>query len=229
MHAPRTLKAGDVTKLGCIPITSPVRTLIDLAGSTEVAALEDALDDALRRSLVTIASMRRRLERTANNGRRGLVVLRDLVDARAGRPASGSGFENRVLRLLRAAQLPEPVVQHQVYDAQGVFVGRVDFAYPHLRLAIEVDGDAWHTSRKARDHDIERQNKLEALGWHVLRIRWTQVEKDPDGVVGMVWRCLATLGGDNPHQSRKREVFGATNPPQTWQRRARPPSAPVRH
>jgi very-short-patch-repair endonuclease len=46
---------------------------------------------------------------------------------------------------------------------------KLDLAYPEIRLAIEVDGFAVHSTRSAFDHDRTRENLLVTGGWTVLR------------------------------------------------------------
>ena len=55
-------------------------------------------------------------------------------------------------------------------------MARVDFAYPELKLAIEVDGFAAHSTVDAFRRDRVRQNALVAAGWTVLRFTWPEVD-----------------------------------------------------
>jgi predicted transcriptional regulator of viral defense system len=70
------LSAVDMTTVDAIPVTTPARTIIDLASLVGRDAVEEALDDALRRRLVTIARIRWRLTELARLGRPGVVVVR---------------------------------------------------------------------------------------------------------------------------------------------------------
>lgn len=202
IHLPRTLRPKDITRIGVIPITTLARTLLDLAAAIDVPALEDALDDATRRELVTPKAMLSRLRATEANGRRGLASLERLVRERLGKPTSGSGLENRARRLFRDAGLPPPIAQHVIRAPDGSFVARVDFAYPHVRLAIEIDGYERHSSRSRWESDRNRQNRLVAQGWYPLRITSRQVRHQPDDVVALVWRRLTTLERAERHQRR---------------------------
>jgi very-short-patch-repair endonuclease len=83
-----------------------------------------------------------------------------------------------------------PVVQHEIRDANGAFVARVDFAWPDLRLVVEVDGFAFHADRAAYRRDRERLNELERLGWRVLRFTWEDVRHRPEHVLTLVRECL---------------------------------------
>jgi very-short-patch-repair endonuclease len=155
--------------------------LIDIAGCVDADAVEEAFDDALRRRLVTVARLRRRLRDLGPAGRRGSRLLGEFTDARAGvARVPESGFETRLQRVLRAAGLPTPVVQHRI----GAY--RVDFAYPDARVAIEADGFRWHSTRQQWDRDRARRNALTTMGWTVLHVTWTQLRERPADVIEAV-------------------------------------------
>jgi very-short-patch-repair endonuclease len=71
-------------------------------------------------------------------------------------------------------------------------IARVDLAYPDARLAIEVDGHAFHSSRRDWQRDRHRQNALIRLGWRVYRVTWEDATRRPRQVVSDV----AALLGD---------------------------------
>lgn len=71
--------------------------------------------------------------------------------------------------ILIRAGLPEPIIGHTVYH-DGYFVGTPDLAYPHLRLAIEYEGDGHRTSRRVFEDDLVRKELFEAAGWRVVRV-----------------------------------------------------------
>jgi len=182
VHRPMPLARADVTKIDGIPVTTVARTLIDIAGVAPAGVLEEALDDALHRKLVTVARLRRRIQETGCRGRRGSGVLADLVGARhASRKVPQSVFETRLLRVLRGAGFPPPAIQHKIRTRAGLAV--LDFAYVEHRVAIEADGFQWHSSRQQWDHDRARRNALTVLGWTVIHVTWLQLRDRPDEVV----------------------------------------------
>jgi hypothetical protein len=153
----------DVRRLGVIPVTSPARTLLDIAGIVHPATLEDALDDLWRRDLVTIA---RCLDLLAQLGKhRGNKVLRALLNERTGKRPSGSGRENVVRRLIVAAGLPAPDTQVPIFSSSGRFIARPDLAYPDAKLYIEFDSTRWHATEESLARDHLRHNRLAAEGW----------------------------------------------------------------
>lgn len=181
IHRPIALPAGDVTSVDAIPVTTVARTLIDVAGVVPRELLEEALDDALRRKLVSIPRLRWRLQETARMGTPGAAALKALIDARAsGEAVPQSVFESRLLRLLRKAGLPEPALQHEIRD-NGRLVAVVDFAYPNARLAIEAEGYRWHSGRARFERDLARRNALTGLGWRVIHVAWSDLAA-PEGV-----------------------------------------------
>ena len=189
VHRPVALSKRDVTMIGVIPITSPARTIVDLAGRTDPSRLEDVLDDAIRRGLVTARAVDRR---TAELGTRpGLRELRRLTGERIGRRPSGTGWENKVRRLLTSHGLPEPVREYSVKGPDGSEIARVDLAYPEARLPIEYDGYETHGNRKAFVADRRRWNKLRDAGWPPLLVTDRDLKECPDVIVGHVRRALA--------------------------------------
>jgi hypothetical protein len=200
---PRTLTVRDVSRLGVVSITTPGRTLLDLASTVDEIALEDALDEAIRRQLVTAKGLAKRVRDTDPRGRCGIPVLRKLLHERIETAVSDSTLENIVRRAFNAAGLPPPVPQFEIFTPDGSLIARVDFAYPDARLAIEVDGYEFHSSRAAWERDRLRQNEIVSLGWFVLRTTKRQIRAQPERFVMQVWRRLTTLGVAERHQKRR--------------------------
>lgn len=62
-------------------------------------------------------------------------------------------------------------------------LARLDFAWPDCRLAVEVDGRAFHSADQAFESDRDRRNDLEAAGWMVLNVTWKALRNSPDSVL----------------------------------------------
>ncbi len=185
LHTTRALRCDG------IPVTPPARTLVDLGAVVHERVVERALDTALVRHLVTLNELRATLDLLGRKGRRGAGVLRCLLDDRSDAAAgSESVLEARMWRLCRDHGLPEPVGQHEVRNGRRL-VGRVDFAFLRVRLAIEVDGYEHHASLRAFRHDRARQNELVATGWTVLRFTWHDVTQQPERVATSIAAFLA--------------------------------------
>jgi very-short-patch-repair endonuclease len=165
VHESKALDKTDIVVVDGIPTTTVARTLFDLGAQYRIGFVELALEDALRRGLVTLDELDRTVRRLSRPGRPGSVTLRRLVQGRLGshRPTE-SVMETKLLQAIRAAGLPEPQVQYEVW-AGDAFIGRVDFAYPDAKIAIEYDSDEHHTGRSATNRDRARRHELIAAGW----------------------------------------------------------------
>jgi very-short-patch-repair endonuclease len=88
-----------------------------------------------------------------------------------------SVLEDAFLRLLRDANLPIPATNAHIGGFQ------VDAVWRAHRIAVELDGWASHHTRSAFEHDRERDAKLTASGWRVIRFTHHQVIRRPDRVI----------------------------------------------
>jgi very-short-patch-repair endonuclease len=151
--------------------------------------VRSAVEESLRRKLVTIALLRDALKRL---DRRRANKLRELLGRYAqGEPISESELERAFLELLEKAGLPLPAKQRALF-ADGRW--RVDFVYEDARLVIELDGYAWHSTPDAFERDHARDTALAAKGFRVMRLTWNMVQKTPDQVVAWVREALGPQG-----------------------------------
>ena len=167
-----------------VPITSPARTLVDLASLLDEEKLEIALENFLHRGLTTSLAISRSLEGVGRH--KGTGILRRLLEARDG-GALESPLEVKVWRLLRRAGL-RPVRQYRVQCGERRY--RLDFAFPKWKVAVEADGFVAHGGRRSFIADRRRLADLAAAGWVVLPITWGDCVQQPAAVVGRVRAAL---------------------------------------
>jgi very-short-patch-repair endonuclease len=197
IHRVLNLDSSDLASLAGIPVTSPARTLLDLCGPRIVndrAVLEVAMDDALRRRLTSRPRLEWTLNRLGRQGRPGTKIMKQLLQERA--PASGvsaSELETRLIKTLRAANLPLPHCEYPIKD-RGELLARVDLAYPEAGLAIEADGYRFHSGRVAWQRDRRRRNALTSRGWRVLHVTWDDLRARSDEVIEEIRKALETPG-----------------------------------
>lgn len=188
VHQATSLPARHLTVVEGIFVTRVARTLVDLAATVPPSRTERALENALSMGLVTAESVRAVLREAGGRGRPGSALVgRLLADRGEGYVATASELETRFVALVRSAGLPEPVRQFNSGDGDG-WVGRVDFAYPRLRILIELDSRRHHSAKLDFEADRARDNRLAAAGWRVLRITWRQLTEHPDDVVELLRR-----------------------------------------
>lgn len=200
IHRTRVIGAGDIRRRRGIRLTSPARTLLDIAGMVAADVLEGAVDDALRRRICTLLHVRRCLDDRGPNGVRGWAILDRFVRERIGTNPTGSGKETTFRRGLINRRLPLPVAQYAVLDARGRFVARPDFAYPDIKLAIEVDGSHHRDPRQWRA-DLARQNRLTVAGWHFLRFPRTDRAGQREAF-DTIEAALSAFGEPDPSSAR---------------------------
>jgi hypothetical protein len=210
VHRPRIWSPADRTSIGAIPVTTPSRTILDLASLVRAEVLGDAIDEFNRRALVNVASLLDRVSRMNPQGRRGVGVLRRLLAERVGVAPPGSRRERDLGHLLVRAGLPAPVPQYVVRTPSGAFVGCVDYAYPDEKVAIEFDGYEKHSSRRQWEGDRVRQNRLVALGWYPLRVTSEQIDRSEADVVATVWGVLSAHRPRNTPQTQPGPRSGAS-------------------
>jgi very-short-patch-repair endonuclease len=179
----RALSPGEITRRRGIPVTTPVRTALDLA---RIHPLDDAVvavDQFLRPGLVFLDEVRTAAAtRTGRDCRRVRAVLH-LADGLAESPQ-----ETRLRLLLHRSTLPRPVAQHRIHVGD-VFVARVDFGWPDARLAVEYDG-AWHGERQQVAKDRRRLNQVTAAGWRVIFVTAADL-RHPERLIARVQAALA--------------------------------------
>jgi very-short-patch-repair endonuclease len=177
-----SLESRDVSLLDRIPVTSPARTLLDLASVVRPHVLERALAESQVRRLVDRQSIADQLRR--HPSRPGIRALRRICELERGPSLTRSEAERRMLQLLRAAELPQSLLNAKAGRYE------VDFLWPEQRVVLEVDGYAYHSNRRAFERDRRRDATLAASGYTVLRVTWRQLVEAPEAVVA---RLAATL------------------------------------
>ena len=176
IHRRRNLSAGDRSCWERIPVTSPGRTLLDLA-SVLPRQLEVAVNEADKLGLIDPESL---LEEVDGHPRAaGAPALRRVLD-RHTFALTDSELERRFLRLLRRAGLRRPETQ------QPVCGFHVDFLWPELRLIVETDGLRYHRTAAQQARDRHRDQALTVAGFIVLRFTHSQVRYEAE-------RVLATM------------------------------------
>lgn len=170
------VEPDEITLVDDIRVTTPARTVLDIARSEGFEQSVVAGDSTLRRGLTTTTELREHLRRARHRpGCRRAALVLDFLDGR-----SEDVGESRSRILLHQAGLPAPQVQARVFSDDEICVGRVDFLFPDLGVIGEFDGpiDRRATLRgpvpaaQIITAEQEREARLRALGWVVVRWRW---------------------------------------------------------
>jgi very-short-patch-repair endonuclease len=167
-----------------IPVTSPIRTLVDLATRLTEPQLEAAVNEADKLGLVDPERLRRALETMTRQS--GVPALRRLLDRRVFR-LTDSELERRFLRLVSSAALPMPETGREINGF------RVDFFWRELGLVVETDGLSYHRTPSQQAKDRRRDQIHAAAGLTTLRFTHEQVRFEPGSVRETLRRVIARL------------------------------------
>jgi very-short-patch-repair endonuclease len=186
IHRAAALGAGETGEVDGVPVTSPARTLLDLALMAGRRDLERVAAEADRRGLVTREAIAALLAHHRHHP--GAARLRDVWDEDDGPALTRSEAEALLLELLRKARLPHPRCNFRVAGFE------VDFCWPDRRLIAEVDGYAYHGSPRPFQADRRRDAALTLAGYRVLRFTWKQLAREPEATVAVLARAIFQHG-----------------------------------
>ncbi len=169
-----------------LPVVDRATAVLDHLTQLQPAEADQLADRALQRGWLTRDDVTRRLRtqpgRTGNRGLRRLEgQLRDGAAARS---------ERLLHQILRRAQIGGWVANYDLW-LDGTLVAVIDVAFPRLRLALEVDGWAFHSDVERFRRDRRRQNGLVLARWTVLRFTWADLTERPGYVVATIRLAIA--------------------------------------
>jgi hypothetical protein len=189
------LESEDITTVAGLPVTTPARTVADCLRHLAAFDSVPIADAALHRGLFTLDDVRNVLQRQANWPYAGVAVMSlPLVDRRRESP-----LESRSAVVMHRYELPPPEPQVTIYDANGRFVAKVDFAWLRRGVVGEADGRGKYADGDdpvaVFDAEKDRQARLEALGLSVVRWNARHLLGDPPVLVERLRTAFAAGDG----------------------------------
>jgi very-short-patch-repair endonuclease len=177
------MEPGDAMTYRGVPITAPLRTVLDVAATLRGRRLEELLDRAERR--LDFTELRRRLE--AHPNRPGSPSLQAVLSHyTVGSTLTRSELEEAFVRLCDDHALPRPEANTHI---EGI---ECDFVWRDARLIVEVDGYGFHRVRSVFVSDREKDVILRLAGWTVLRFVYEHVTDRAAWVAAAIRRSLAS-------------------------------------
>jgi very-short-patch-repair endonuclease len=161
------LPASHVTVRGGIPVTTPIRTLLDLAAVLSLGALARAFEQAQVKLHMPPAPLA--AEVLSRPRHRGNAKLRRILPGAVDPTDVRSVLELRFLRLCASSGIPRPRVNVRI----GAWTP--DFLWPDHRLVVETDGFDFHRTAAARRRDATKDEVLRGEGFTVVRLTWAEV------------------------------------------------------
>lgn len=194
LHRVATLGPEERTRRDGIPITTPLRSLVDIAALVRTRELEQAVAHGEREGLVSAEELLAFARRHPR--RMGIPRLREVLEAHGGPALTRSEAEARFLRLVRRARLPAP----ETNAPCGGF--ELDFFWRVEGIAVEVDGYRYHSSRSSFERDRRRGARLAALGVQVIPLTWKQIVDDEIATAVQLGQALARARAGASRQGR---------------------------
>jgi very-short-patch-repair endonuclease len=178
------LAATDALEQNGIPVTSPLRTLVDLATELRPLGVERAVNETDKRDLIDPEALRAALDRY--EGEPGAPLLRKLLDKRTFH-LSDSDLEILFRPIAAEAGLPFPL------SKQIVNRWEVDFYWPELGLVVETDGLRYHRTASTQTRDAQRERAHALAGMTPLRFTHYEIKHEPNKVWAELSRAAALL------------------------------------
>lgn len=171
-----------------LPVTSPGRTFVDLAGRFDLPSLV-AAGDALARLSGNTDDLRTAIR--AGSKRRGIRLAREAF--RCVDPRAASAPESHLRLLLTRAGFPPDLVNEPIADETGQWIAEPDIGY-WVRLALEYEGRHHQFDPRQWESDIERDARYQASDWHLIKVTSAMLYQRPQQLVAQVASALQRRG-----------------------------------
>jgi very-short-patch-repair endonuclease len=181
LHSCRVVHGSHVTVQDGIPVTTPARTIFDLAALVHPLRVKRALETAWSKRLLDGVRMAGVLDDLGKRGRAGTTIMRELLaDRGPDYIPPDSGLESRFNDILvRDGQRP---MERQVHVGGETWLGRVDFYDREARLIVQIDSARYHSALVDKQADDAQTAALKNAGFRVLRFSDFEV-----------WYCAAEV------------------------------------
>lgn len=175
-----------------IPVTTPERTIIDLAATLPLTQLGQSVDDALRRRLLRLERLRMLVAQAtaAGHGRPVAPLHQVLADRIPGYRPDESDFETEMNQMWDDLGLPPAARQHRVVVDGHTY--RLDRAIVECKIGTEWDSYRFHSRPSDQDYDSDRRARLVGAGWLIIPVT---AHCEPEVVARAVLRAYRDRGG----------------------------------
>ena len=181
VHRVDDLAPHHVVELDGLRVTTPARTIVDLAAVLHIARLRVLVEHAVVDRRASLAQVGAVLDTVRRKGKPGVTRLcRVLDDLGPGTSIPNGELERMFEPVLIRSGLPRPLYEHPL-PGVGPRAGFVDRYWPDARMIVELDGRRWHTRRQQLLVDQDRTLQAQAAGIETTRLLWEHVVHDPDG------------------------------------------------
>jgi very-short-patch-repair endonuclease len=190
IHRVNNLFPDEIVVRDGVALTSPARTICDIAGTESRSDTERVLAEARVQRMVTNRQLESVIVRAPTL--KGSSVIRGLLRAESETGYTRSNAELRMKKLIRAAGLAQPLINAPLLGFSA------DFLWPAEKLIVEVDGYRFHGHRSRFESDRRRDQRLVAAGYRVIHVTWIQLRDHPISVIASLAQALALAAPSTP-------------------------------
>jgi hypothetical protein len=183
VHRSTVLVPTDIRARHGLLVTAAPRVLLDLTPLIGTRETERAIDRMLIEHVGGLGQVQELLRRSGRHA--GRAMLQNIVSGYTTSTFTRSEAEERFLALITGSGLPKPLVNARRHGYE------IDFFWPEQRVAVEIDGFAYHGTRDRFENDRRRDAALRRAGITVIRVTWRQLEREPSAVLVDVAQALA--------------------------------------
>jgi hypothetical protein len=179
-----------------VPVTSPFRTVFDLAAVLRLRGLERVWHEAEVRELRDRVSLSMLLERYP--GRRGARNVRALLEDPAPVGFTRNDFEEAFRLLIVTHDIhPRPRMNADLALRGRIF--EIDALWAEERVTVELDSRSVHGTKKRFESDRQRDRILVAEGFRTVHVTWRQLRDEPGEIVADLRMALGQGRHPHPH------------------------------
>lgn len=181
------LPDAHVTMADGIRVTTPARTVADLARSLPFMDAVVVADCAIHKVKTSKAQVRRVLQQCERWP--GVAAARNVIDF-------GNGLSESVLESCGRVRfhehgLPEPKLQAEFFDEYGAVIARADFFWPEHKTVAEADGMLKYTDSGVLRNQFKRDRALRERGYKVVHFTWQELFAEPRRVIASIREAFA--------------------------------------
>jgi very-short-patch-repair endonuclease len=186
LHRTRAISPREIRQRHGLAVTSPARTVIDLAAAATLDELDRLVAESRVKRLIRPGELEAALARAGRTV--GAARMRRFLAGEVEPDFTRSKGERRLLDLLRQSRLPQPRSNRRAAGYE------VDFLWEAEKLVVEFDGYRFHGHRRAFERDRRKDVELANAGYQVLRFTWRQLTEEPLVVIAAIARALGRRG-----------------------------------
>jgi len=184
IHRSRTLGPRDVRRHLGIRVTSPARTVLDLAPRLDATAVQRAVNDARLSGHLKLSELEELLIRVPRHP--GVRSIRELLQHPSA--PTRSAFEDEFVAFARRFGLPVPEINARVAGYE------VDALFREARVIVELDGYQFHSDQRSFERDRERDAVTLVDGYATLRVTWARLTTTAEAEAARLHRILRERG-----------------------------------